>query len=127
MNRSLLQGYRILVVEDEYLLARELHSSLESAGATVVGPVGSVDDALSMLDLASELDAAVLDVNLRGQKVFEFADALKERGVPFIFTTGYESSIFPERYADVPRCEKPFETEVVAYAIQETLSRKKTH
>jgi CheY-like chemotaxis protein len=124
MNHSLLQGYRILVVEDEYLLAMELHSSLESAGATVIGPVGSVDDALSMLDLASELDAAVLDVNLRGQKVFEFADALQDRGVPFIFTTGYEGSIFPERYADVPRCEKPFETEVVAYAIQETLARK---
>jgi len=114
----LLEGCRILIVEDEYVLAMELHSSLESAGATVVGPVGSIDDALSVLEHATELDAAVLDVNLRGQKVFAVADALRERGVPFIFTTGYGRASFPDRYADVPRCEKPFEAQDLAQALQ---------
>ena len=120
--QQILQGCRILIVEDEYLLAMELHSSLESAGATVVGPVSSVDDALSVLEQANELDAAVLDVNLRGQQVFAVADALHDRGVPFIFTTGYGRSAFPERYAQVPRCEKPFETEALAHALQERLT-----
>jgi len=120
----LLEGCKILVVEDEYVLAMELHSSLESAGATVIGPVGSIDDALSVLEHANELDAAVLDVNLRGQKVFAVADALEERGVPFIFTTGYGRSAFPERYANVPRCEKPFEAQALAHALQDHLKHR---
>jgi hypothetical protein len=74
----------------------------------VVGPVGSVDEALTLVKReADRLDGAVLDINLRDEHVFPVADLLTERGVPFIFTTGYDGVALPKRYASAPRCEKP--------------------
>ena len=99
---------RLLLVEDEYLVAADLAYALERAGAEVVGPAGSVADALELVrDEGDRLDGAVLDVNLGGERVFPVADALAERGVPFIFATGYDASIIPSTHADAPRHEKP--------------------
>ena len=102
-----LSGCRILVVEDEFMLADELHMVLEAAGALVLGPVGSVEEALRCIAMASTIDGAILDVNLDGELVFPVADHLAARGVPFLFTTGYDRSIFPARFAEAPHCEKP--------------------
>lgn len=102
-----LDGLNLLVVEDEYVLALDLQHHLELAGANVLGPVGSVDDALSVVERLREIDAAVLDVSLRGEKAYAVADALSALGVPFVFSTGYDLALVPERFAKVPVCQKP--------------------
>ena len=95
-------------MEDEYLLADELATELSDKGATVLGPVPSVGYALALLEAHSPpLDGAILDVNLGGETAFPVADVLIGRGVPLIFTTGYDASALPERFAHIPRCEKP--------------------
>lgn len=71
------------------------------------GGVGQLDTALEVIDAESEIHAAVLDVNLGGESVFPAADNLMTRAVPMVFTTGYDASSIPPRYAHIPRCEKP--------------------
>ncbi|HEY1143926.1 MAG TPA: response regulator [Sphingomicrobium sp.] len=108
-----LTGTRVLVVEDEYYLADDLSRTLKSAGAEVVGPVATLADAERLVD-AEAFDCAVVDMNLRGDFAFEFAERLTQTGIPFIVTTGYNSASLPDRLKDVPRIEKPFSpTEVV--------------
>ncbi|WP_314957692.1 response regulator [Bradyrhizobium cosmicum] len=105
-----LRGRRILVVEDDYLLAQILSDFLEDAEVNVIGPVGSVDEALAMVETAPEsFDGAILDVNLHGSKSYPVADALAARSIPFLFATGYSRNALDERYRDHPRCEKPFD------------------
>lgn len=108
MREDILAGARIQVVEDEYLLADDLCDALLQAGAEVLGPFASVDGASAFLKRDEKVDAAVLDINLRGEMVFPLADALAAIGVPFAFATGYDWSVLPERFVDIPRIEKPF-------------------
>ena len=98
---------RILVVEDEYLVAQDLADDLRALGAEVVGPLPSVQQALDAVNSDPELDGAILDINLRGRMIFPVADQLAARHIPFFFTTGYDDGVIPDRYAAVPRCEKP--------------------
>ncbi len=100
-------GKRILLVEDEYLLADEMARDFEAGGAEIAGPVPSVETALTVLSQGRPIDAAVLDINLRGVMVFTVADRLMTEGVPFVFATGYDDKIIPARFDHVPRCEKP--------------------
>jgi CheY-like chemotaxis protein len=118
MHDQLLQGCRILLVEDEYLLADDLSRTLEHAGATILGPTPSVKEALSLLASEPAVDGAVLDVNLYGEMVFPVADALKARDIPFLFTTGYDQGAVPSRFAEVTRCEKPVSMSAVTRAMQ---------
>jgi CheY-like chemotaxis protein len=101
---------RILVVEDEYFIAEELREALDRLGATVVGPVPTGEKALALLK-SEPIDMAVLDINLRGEMSFAVADALEERGIPFVFATGYDHTAVPERYRDIPHWAKPFDPE----------------
>ena len=112
-----LQGRRLLVVEDEYFLADDIVRGLKEKGAEVVGPVGTIDDALDLIDETERLDAAVLDLNLRGEMAYPVADALLERGIPFVFTTGYDGASIPPRYKAVTRCEKPVDAPKIARAL----------
>lgn len=108
MNTShALAGRQILVVEDEYFIAQQTAGSIADAGAEVVGPVATLKNALVAIDSHARLDAAVLDINLRGEMVYPVADVLTERGVPFLFATGYDQAVIPERFAAVTRCDKP--------------------
>lgn len=102
-----LRGRRVLVVEDEYLFAEDLREQLLSCGAEVLGPVACVADALALLGDGSEPDLAILDIGLGRETVYPVADALRTRGIPFVFATGYDASAIPEGYKDVPRTEKP--------------------
>ncbi len=106
-----LEGWRILVAEDEFLIAQEVAAALTDAGARVMGPVATVPKALDMIAQAAAdaPDAAVLDVNLRGRLSFPIAGVLAQRSVPFVFLTGYEASAIDPAYRDIPRCRKPFE------------------
>jgi CheY-like chemotaxis protein len=105
---SPLRDCRILVVEDEYLIAMNLADALESAGSVVVGPVPSVDKAMQTIDSESRIDAAVVDVNLGGVMAYPVADALLARKIPFVFTSGYEDSDLRSRYPQVKNCLKPY-------------------
>jgi CheY-like chemotaxis protein len=112
-----LQHCRVLVVEDEYFLAEDMARAVTELGAEIVGPVPDRAGALALLSSGEPIDAAVLDINLRGEPVFPVADALRERGVPFVLATGYESSSVPQVYAAVPRWEKPFDARDLARAL----------
>lgn len=107
MIDDLLKGRRILVVEDEYLLADDLKETLTTSGAEVIGPLPSIEEALTTIQRDLSIDAAILDVNLRGEMIFPVADELRARGVPFTFVTGYNEWALPERFAQTPRLEKP--------------------
>lgn len=117
MTGSTLEGRRVLVVEDEYILAMDIVNGLESEGAKVVGPVGTIDDALDLIGENEELDGAVVDLNLLGEMAFPVADALGERGVPFVFATGYDQASIPPCYRHVTRCEKPVAVPKIAHAL----------
>src|SRR4051812_10926936 len=103
-----LTGRRILVVEDEYMLAADVAQFLESRGATVIGPFGSVARALAAVERET-IDGAVLDINLGDERVYPVADALIGRGVPIVFATGYEELLMQRPYLGLPRCPKPID------------------
>ena len=109
-----LAGRRILVVEDEYLIAMEVKRWLQEAGSEVIGPVPSVDQALDLIE-DDGLDAAVLDINLgNGDTAYPIADKLGALRVPYLFATGDAKVSSASVYCHRPRLEKPFlETELV--------------
>ena len=113
----LMTGRRVLIVEDEYFIADEMRQDFEEAGAKVLGPVPTVEAALSLLGRTPALDGAVLDIKLRGEMGYPIADALIERGVPFVFSTGYDAANIPAKYGSVARCEKPVEAQKVGHAL----------
>jgi DNA-binding LytR/AlgR family response regulator len=115
-----LSGRRLLIVEDEYTVATDMARDFEEVGAHVIGPAGSVRDALQLLTESGNIDGAVLDIQLHQETVFPVADALMQRGIPFVFATGYESWVIPALYATIPRCEKPVETAQVSRLLAET-------
>ena len=117
MAERTLGDCRILVVEDEYLQADELQRELNASGAVVLGPVGTLSDALDLVRSEQKIDGAIVDVNLHGEMAYAVADLLIERGVPLAFATGYDGSAMPNRFANVVRCEKPIDIKQVARAI----------
>ena len=123
MADSALRDRRILVVEDEYLIAMSLQDALEEAGSVVVGPVSSVDKALKRIEDEPRLDAAVLDVNLGGVLAFPVADMLIARNIPFVFTSGYEDNVLKTRYAQVRNCPKPYQFRAMEAALVEAMAR----
>ena len=101
---------RVLVAEDEYLLADALAEALMAPGVQVVGPVGGLAEALALVATVP-IDGAVLDINLRGEMVFPLADALAASGVSYVFATGYGHESIPERYRYVPTLSKPVDVQ----------------
>jgi CheY-like chemotaxis protein len=122
MVSSPLRDRRILVVEDEYLIAMSLQDALENAGSIVVGPVPSVDKAIKTIELDPHIDAAVVDVNLGGVLAYAVADMLIARKIPFVFTSGYEDNVLPNRYAQVKNCPKPYLFRAMEEALVEAMS-----
>src|SRR5262245_41669213 len=104
MNAS--SGHRVLIVEDDALIGLELEAVLQGAGMEVVGPAHTVDAALASA-AAGKPDAAILDVNLGGEKAFPVADALAGANVPFLFLTGHSATELPKRHRNRPILAKP--------------------
>lgn len=102
-----LQGLRILVVEDEMMVAMLVEDMLEEFGCTVVGPAPSIASALRLI-AAETIDGAMLDLNLAGHAAYPVADELARRGVPFIFVTGYGDQELHAGYNNRPKLAKPF-------------------
>ena len=111
------RGLRVLVAEDEYLVADDLCRELQAAGADVLGPAPTVASALDLLASTASVDLAILDVNLGGEIVVPVADALRARAVRFVFATGYDAWAMPATYGDALRCEKPIDLETIAGAL----------
>ena len=116
-----LVGRRILVVEDEMMIAMLVEDMLLELGCTVVGPVHALAEALELARTEPGLDAALLDVNLAGQPVFPVADALREKGVPAIFSTGYGDAGLRDIDRGSPVLQKPFRSGDLARALGEAL------
>ncbi|QUD86417.1 PAS domain S-box protein [Phenylobacterium montanum] len=112
------EGERLLIVEDESLVAMEIAEQMRRRGWTVVGPALSVDEAFHLIAESALPDVAMLDVHLRGHTVYPLADLLQRGGVPFLFCTGYERLDNPERYAASPIVRKPVNMDQLATELQ---------
>ncbi|MEZ5842857.1 MAG: response regulator [Hyphomicrobiaceae bacterium] len=112
-----LKGLRVLLVEDDFLLALDMRMHFEQAGAIVVGHAASLSQALQFVAGGEPFDAAVVDLDLRGEAAYPVADALLARGVRFVFTTGYDQSVIPPRFGSVERFEKPVDLARVGLAV----------
>ena len=120
MNIAALDGRRIMVVEDEVLIAMLIEASLEDHGCTIVGPYGRLNEALRAAEV-ERLDAAIMDVNLAGERIFPVAEMLWQRAVPFLLLSGYGDRALPEDRQQWKLQAKPFEMQRVLTTIAEMI------
>ncbi|HEY8380601.1 MAG TPA: response regulator [Microvirga sp.] len=106
-NGQDLQGLRVLVVEDEAAISLLLEDMLLDFGCEVIGPAARLSAALDAVNRET-IDLAILDVNVAGEPIYPVADALVERGIAFVFSTGYGSAGIKDAYRDRPVLQKPF-------------------
>lgn len=123
-----LNGLRVLVVEDETLVAMMLEVMLDSLGCDVVGVAGTLSRGLALAgDEALALDAAILDINLGGEKVYPLAERLAARGVPFIFCTGYGGAAPESAFAGVRTLVKPYQSQDLQRLLTSMLAAAPAH
>ena len=115
---------RIMIVEDEWLIAEQLEGWLVDFGFTVVGPARNLQEALSLLETDSP-DAAILDVNLGGAKSYAIAHVLAERGKGFVFASGYLRSDLPTEFAGVQLISKPVQSHHLQAALAKILPKQR--
>lgn len=114
-----IAGLRILVVEDEYLVAMAVEATLMSFGCEVVGPHARLPAALAAAEDAA-LDGAILDVNVAGEEVWPVAEVLARRGIPFVFATGYDGeAVLPGHWRMAPFLKKPFDARLLKRRLAE--------
>lgn len=111
-----LTGFRVLVVEDDFYLATDTARALRGAGAEVMGPCATEADARAELQ-EQHPDAGVVDINLGAGPSFRLAETLKDRGVPFVFTTGYDADVIPAEFEGIERLEKPLQLRQIVGAV----------
>ncbi len=109
-------GRRILLVEDEAMIAMLVEDMLEDLGHDLAAVATRLEEALA-LTRSEVFDVAILDLNLGGVLTYPVADVLRDKGVPFIFATGYGSGGLKEVYSDLPTLQKPFTQEALGHAI----------
>lgn len=120
-DSGLLAGRRILVVEDEYLIAMDIEACLQDAGAEVIGPFVSAAEALANLD-GQAIDAALLDIGLNAADSYPVADEMRRRGAPFVFMSGYGAHQLKPDYAGSPFISKPFESAKLAGLVAKVIA-----
>jgi DNA-binding response OmpR family regulator len=130
MSGTEIAGRRILVVEDEMLIALMIEDCVQDCGGEIVGPAATLEKALKLAE-EGNFDAAILDVTIRGGKVYPVAELLLERGVPFVFASGgYGDWALPADLRDRPRLMKPFTAtaleEQIRLLCNEASSRQET-
>jgi CheY-like chemotaxis protein len=116
-EQSSSDGKRVLVVEDELMIRMLLQDMLSDLGHTLAGEAGRIDEAMTLAK-KGEFDLAILDVNLNGQPISPVVEILLERGLPFVFATGYGQRGVPEPYRQTPTLQKPFQADALAQAIE---------
>jgi len=118
-----LAGKRVLLVEDEVLVAMLIEDMLADEDCVLVAHIARLTDAIALAaDATVELNLAILDVNVAGQPVFAVAEALAARGVPFVFTTGYGPGALPAPWVGRPTLTKPFTMSGVVQALERVLA-----
>ena len=117
---------RVLVVEDEAMIAMHVEDMVEEFGSEVVGPAARIEEALSHAS-GAELDAAILDINVGGSVIYPVAHVLEERGIPIIFASGYGSKTLPARFKGRPVLSKPFSFEALTQALRSVLKNRPCH
>jgi CheY-like chemotaxis protein len=110
-------GKRVLVVEDELMIRMLLQDMLADLGHTLAGEAGRIEGALALAKEGA-FDVAILDVNLNGQPISPVVEVLIDRGLPFVFATGYGQRGVPEPYRNTPTLQKPFQADALAQAIE---------
>ena len=118
-----LAGLRLLILEDEMLVALALEDMVAGWGCQVVGPVASVAAAMEVV-AAETLDGALLDVNLKGERADAVADALSARCVPFVFVTGYGGGDLAARFAGITVLSKPFDPATLETALLKAIAER---
>jgi len=103
----MLTGHKILVVEDQWLIAQELCEALREQHATVIGPAATLNQAMKFIESSQNIDAAVLNIELADGDVFPAAERLDDRGVSIVFYSGYSADVLAPRFADCPMWSKP--------------------
>ena len=122
MSKQELSNRKVLVVEDEMMIAMLIEDMLDEFGCKLVGPATNVPRALELIGKES-IDVAVLDLNLDGKDTYAIADALQRKNVPFIFATGYGSTGLRQEYGNRPVLPKPFQARDLENALAEALAR----
>lgn len=112
-----LDGMRVLVVEDDYFIADEICNTLRAHGAEVIGPSPDVEHGRRLAS-SQPIDCAVLDIKLQGDLAFGLANELRERGTPAIFATGYDDSVLPEAFNGAVRLVKPVNLRALLQAVR---------
>jgi DNA-binding response OmpR family regulator len=115
-----LAGLRLLVVEDDYLVAADMCSSLRRRGAVIMGPVANVRRSRELIR-QQRPDVALLDINLNGQLAFDLAQELENEGIRTIFTTGYDAAFLPESLRGSPCLQKPVNLNALVHLIRENV------
>ena len=115
-------GWRVLIVEDEAMIAGMIETILSAAGWSVVGPVGTLERALDTIE-RERLDAALLDVRINGHDAFAVADVLMKRNIPFIFVSGFTRKQIPPGYRDCAYIAKPFKPDAILALLEEVVGR----
>jgi CheY-like chemotaxis protein len=114
-------GLRVMVVEDEALIALHLQDMLADLGCRVVAVFSSLAQAEAAAPTV-ETDAAVLDINVAGREVFPVATILADRGIPVVFSTGYGAGMLPERWRAYPIVAKPFDPGALRQGLNAAMS-----
>ena len=116
-----LTGRRVLVVEDDYYLATDAARALRGAGAEVLGPCATEEDARAELAVGRP-DAAVVDINLGSGPSFKLAQTLMDLSIPFVFTTGYDAEVIPADFEGVERLQKPLQLRQIVGAVAKLMT-----
>lgn len=115
-----LNGRRILVIEDSPVVGPFTADLLGELGCEVVGPAPNMAAARELIE-TEEFDAALVDVHIRGERVFGLCELLQQRDTPFVLTSGYADWQMPEKWQDSPRVQKPYTPEQVEQALRGVL------
>ena len=115
-----LDGRRILIVEDSPVVAPFTADMLDELGCEVVGPAPTMAAARNLID-STKFDAAIMDIHIRGERVFSLCDVLSAKNVPFVFTSGYGGWELPDEWRDAPRLQKPYTIDQVEAALTDAL------
>jgi CheY-like chemotaxis protein len=118
-----LAGPRILIVEDSPVVGPFTVDILEDLGCRGIGPAPTMAAARALIE-TEDFDAAIMDVHIRGERVFSLCDALAERGIPFVLTSGYADWQIPDEWQDRPRLQKPYSFDQLRDALSHLLGAR---
>lgn len=123
-GKRLLEGRKILLVEDNYSIATIIAKLLARHGASMIGPCNTVESALAVVASPARIDGALLDIQVQEKQVYPVAEALREKDVPMVFVTGYSEACIDPAFSWVPCVTKPWSAEHLVKLLGEVTARR---